>query len=667
MRRYLYATSCYALFIVALHFLSGRFSPLSSWGFYHLNEFPKSVRILLCLVGAVVCLPPINSLLSAALSKMADRAAKLKAGFPPHVAYILISALFAVLFWWLRSGNIFLGDGVTLAQIVRSDEALKHYVGGWAGHVTSHQILDFWIGRNLHRILSGVLKFEPYDTIALLSCVAGALFCFAALEIGHLLWDDWPHRLGFASVVFTTGAMQLFFGYVETYGLSAAALALFCLTTLLYARGRCGIWLPAALLALSASLHLLTFGAGLALLFAWVHRSRERGKYCMVEFALMACVPLVVVAIYFVILHSLGFSVNEIFFSGARGEYEGVFFLALSRRGLPLERYSLFSVAHLIDIFNEIVLVSPFGLFLCVVSLPRFLKADRVARPEALILLLTCVVYLGVTLTAAPLLGARKDWDVFAPPWIFITMLGAYMLMRAIPDGAAVRRILIIVVAVSLVHSVPWILSNARIDLEKYLEYRGEGKSFEQEGLIEQASENYEKALAINFTPELAYKVAGLQIRSGRLFEAVDLLKKAIREENRSELAIFLEQEDAHYLLGSTFLGLGKTDEAIAEFKKAIDLWEFRHNKSFRHLPDAYYHLGVAYMKAGNYAAAEKAFLSALETGGDIPLAHLALGELYARYLNKPDAAREHLRKYLETNPGDEQATELLEGLKSDA
>jgi tetratricopeptide (TPR) repeat protein len=607
-----------------------------------------------------------------------------------HILYLLIAAASICLFWLFRSGNLFLGDGVTVAKVARTDEAFRYYVGGWAGHITSHQVLDYWIARNLHRLISPISGFESYETIALRSCFAGGIFVFAVLEIGRLLFDERRKRIAFSAVVFTTGAMQLFFGYVETYSLATAFLSLFCLATLLYARGKSPIWAPVLLLVICASLHLLTLGAGLALLFAYLYRSRARQRFSKLEFAAMAAVPLLLAAIYFIIFHSMGFSMREIFYPAARKEYEGIFFLGIQRKGYLLERYTLFSLPHLIDIANEILLVSSFGLFLCLIGFLGLMrskdvqgghgtpcryghntesgksltaKAEFLHRPEPWILFLTAAAYLAVTLVAAPLLGARKDWDVFAPPWIFISMLGVYLFLDVFSDERFRGRILLIVVMVSLLGSAPWILSNARVDLDEYLAELGKGDMYLQEGLDQRALEHFEQALQINFSPELAYKVARLRMKAGDMEGAERMLKQAIREENRSELALFLEQEDAHFALGSISLGQGQVDDAISHFNQALDLWQFRHNGAFTHAPDVYYHLGVAYLEKQDMKSAEEAFVRSIESG-DVPLAHLALAKLYARDPERKNLAQKHLSIYLQKNPADAAAAHLFEGIK---
>jgi hypothetical protein len=365
MRRYLYATTLYALIIVALHLFSSRFTPLSSWGFYHFREFPKVFTFGAFVLAALICLPPVNSVLFESLHKLTRKASSRRFPLSPHLLYIFISIACVSLFWVFRSGNLFLGDGVTVSKIARTDEAFRYYVGGWAGHITSHQVLDYWLGRNLHRLFSVIAGWESYDTIALRNCIAGGIFVFAVLEIGHVLFQGLGQRIAFSAAVFTTGAMQLFFGYVETYSLTTAFLALYCLATLLYVRGKSPIWPAALFLAIAGSLHLLTLGAGLALLFAYFYRSRERGWFGKKEFLSIAAIPVLVAATYFLIFHSMGFSFTEIFLPPARKEYEGIFFLGLQRKSYLLERYTLISLAHLIDIGNEILLVAPFGLFLC--------------------------------------------------------------------------------------------------------------------------------------------------------------------------------------------------------------------------------------------------------------------------------------------------------------
>jgi hypothetical protein len=88
-----------------------------------------------------------------------------------------------------------------------------------------------------------------------LSCAAGAAFVYAVLRLSRRLAPEvpWLVVLGLLG----GGYIQLFFGDIENYTLTAALVTFYLLTALRFLEGEVGLWVPTVLLAVAICFHLL--------------------------------------------------------------------------------------------------------------------------------------------------------------------------------------------------------------------------------------------------------------------------------------------------------------------------------------------------------------------------------------------------------------------------
>jgi tetratricopeptide (TPR) repeat protein len=107
-----------------------------------------------------------------------------------------------------------------------------------------------------------------------------------------------------------------------------------------------------------------------------------------------------------------------------------------------------------------------------------------------------------------------------------------------------------------------------------------------------------------------------------------------------------------HYNLGLAYSQKGLIDEAVSEFKQALEC-----NPD---LAQAYVNLGGLYMRTGaDTAKSIEANLRALEIDPNLGPAHSNLAFCYLRD-GQPDKAVAHGKKALELMPGSPQACQLL-------
>ena len=178
------------------------------------------------------------------------------------------------------------------------------------------------------------------------------------------------------------------------------------------------------------------------------------------------------------------------------------------------------------------------------------------------------------------------------------------------------------------------------------------GATAARNGDMDAAAARIREALEIDPTLEQAYSsLAGIYLSKKQYKEAAELAERHLAANPKSLEAMTVRAE-AYRLLGDK----AKAAEAKAAMEAAqADM-----------TADDFYRQGVALYNAANVAAAKEAFGRALAKDANHPKSHYMLGLCYAS-TSENAKAREHLTKFLELAPNDNdaaQAKEMLETLK---
>jgi Flp pilus assembly protein TadD len=126
------------------------------------------------------------------------------------------------------------------------------------------------------------------------------------------------------------------------------------------------------------------------------------------------------------------------------------------------------------------------------------------------------------------------------------------------------------------------------------------------------------------------------------LTEAMNAIKNGHRQQ---AMTLFSALTKTHPEMAEPFVNLGlmqleagNLDAAQAAFLQASHLKP--------DLAASYNGLGIVYRQMGRFKEAEAAYLKALQYSPDYGNAHLNLGILYDLYLDKPEDALEHYKRY---------------------
>jgi adenylate cyclase len=153
---------------------------------------------------------------------------------------------------------------------------------------------------------------------------------------------------------------------------------------------------------------------------------------------------------------------------------------------------------------------------------------------------------------------------------------------------------------------------------------------------FKKASELAQKALSMDEADPFAHTlISRIYLVMRKYEEAISSGKRSVELQPNHALA--------HLFLGSSLNNAGRVDEAIAHVKQAIRLNPF---------PGYYYyhHLGLCYLQNGQYEDALAEFKKALQRAPNAIYNHIALACMYA-LAGREDEARASTAKALELNP----------------
>jgi spermidine synthase len=144
------------------------------------------------------------------------------------------------------------------------------------------------------------------------------------------------------------------------------------------------------------------------------------------------------------------------------------------------------------------------------------------------------------------------------------------------------------------------IQNNIHLVPDKAVAYSHLGNTYSVKGNLDQAIENYQKALAINPRYEKVLCNLGDAYIGKKMFdEAISACEKAIK--------LNPSYAKAYYNLGAAYASQGRMDEAITNFKRAITVEPY--------YAKAQYNLGIAYYFIKNFKLAKEHLGKAIELG----------------------------------------------------
>ncbi|MGB2768137.1 MAG: hypothetical protein WBC88_00220, partial [Candidatus Zixiibacteriota bacterium] len=428
------------LLLILTHLVASYFPSERLWGVNLLYYMPPAWRWILAICAMLILVPSINR---AGGNFFTGLSRSIPSGFRranKQYRYVFFSLIAGVLFWVLKVKTYLLGDSFLRAREIDMGARFSFTAP-----------LDFL----LHAKAAKLLSWDAFQTYAVLSVISGAVFIFLVLLLADLMGRDGKERLLVFSVIVTMGAIQLFFGYVESYSVVYMATILYVVLSLRYVKNKSGLIPPILAFLLAFSLHLFAVTLLPSLIYmALSGRKRKSGDEGrgekLFKLILSSGIALLVAVVLFLLQRY-------------NPEQKGLEYYLIAPLGSWEGSYSLFSLSHLLDLINHQLLISPLGLLICLTPVLAF--SVKIARKDKLarFLLVLSLSTLAYALLIDPKLGYPRDWDLFAFAALGYTLLGLHVFLRYWRETKTgdLRYVTLSLLFTSLLSTVPWIYVNA--------------------------------------------------------------------------------------------------------------------------------------------------------------------------------------------------------------
>jgi len=602
-----------AYYSVLVAFLVASFFPEHRlWGVNWWAYFPGYVPFVLFAIGAVA---PIVMQLVLRRGKSdvdedrvsADRSSKY------FIIVFCLTVVYGLAFYLLRAKTHFLGDGYTALSSLASDNPLVKPRGLGEG------LLHVWV----KSAIGGDTETAALLSFQAISISAGVLFLVVVALVSKWLFDQTINRVLFWLGLASSGYILLFFGYVENYSLFVLSVAVYSLMGLLVVKGIINRWLILPVVALAIFFHAM----GVTLIPSAVYLLVANSKLGNTLAGLNRKTKLLMGTITVVILVTLFYHYysTDYFFRFA--------FVPLFENRFTVEGYTLFSVKHIVDYLNLLILLLP-GLPLVVATL-LFSPMQKVFRQrEYRYLMVLMLSTLGAIFILDPKLGMPRDWDLFSFCGIPLVVLSYYILLDYYKDKKQYLAILTLAILVGFLSLIPRVISqtSTQVSLAHFKDYLRLDKRKNRsarlllinhyERLGDEAAAQLEIEKTMRDFPEKQHiNRARAFFKQRRFVEAINWCEKALK----TDPVCF----DAYVIAGVCFLESDKNDIAQTLLEIADGLNPYN--------PIVLNNLGTTYLRKGEFRRAEKVLIQSVkyDPGFDKPLYSLANLYVYRGDIDK--------------------------------
>ena len=556
--------------LIFARFITSFFPHFRAWGINHLAYFPLSLRLSLTVLSICAFVPKLNLGIRSIAGKVFSITVM---QIPKHKRfywYAGISLMSLVIFWAFRCKTYFLGDGNQLVATLDTGDVI---------HMWS-EIGETMLYVYLHKLLNVFSSVDTVQTFQVGSFLAGGIFVFLILWFSDFMGKDHFEKIFVFSILVTMGSVLLYFGYVERYSFVSLAILGYVFSSVRWIEKRGKIILPALLFLVAVALHLFSFFLLPSLIYLLLLTGQRRitaTKILVAGAGMFLALVIVTLYVYSNRPHLLSIFVLP-FENGYTAGYTS--------------HYTSFSLAHLLDIINEMFLLSMAGLILILASTLSAFRKIHATKPRIIFLFLVVGFGLVYHFLLDPLLGASRDWDMFAMTSIGYAVLGISLFLHLDLKTDSMKYACVVLIWTSFFSLFPWIAVNAS-----------------------------EPRSVLRFHDLLEFDP--MKSKSGRFFLINYLEKKGITDQVEKETLLQFETfPHLRYVqIATQYYDRGILDTALSMLSLARNLDSLS--------PEVHYHLGKIQELQGNLDSASIEYRLSLESNPDNVYARLALAVTY--------------------------------------
>ncbi len=427
------------LALLGVNVLGALFPSYALWGVNYWHWISSPLPLVAFIAAFLLMLPPVATIAANLFRKVTPSSLP----FSPALAGTVISLLLFALFFLYRSKAYVYGDGYFILAAAAKTEGLKFF--GQLYLQIFSMILYHYAVLGFHTLFN----FSAETTFALINSLAGVMGVWALYRISGTLAQEKTNRWFIFLGSLVSGAVALFFGYVEHYTLPLVWMlwSLYYLIRFLQGAGGKGKALLFGVIALG--FHLITISYFLVLVFLLFVAKKSQTSSSLAVY--IKPFNLVITAASVVAAAVVQLS-------------------PLPQVLVPLfptsdNPYTVLSGAHLLDVFNQALHVAPLPLFLILLSLvSKRLRSLPMTEEEHVLGSVAVVTFL-TSFWIDPTLGAPRDWDLLSLYAFPATLWGASRLCRLLSQPILHPKWLVIVIAAGIVHLPPNLIEKHRLSL----------------------------------------------------------------------------------------------------------------------------------------------------------------------------------------------------------
>ncbi len=546
----------FILVLVALRIIPYLFPESRTWGFNHLLFLPDSYSIPFFSVAFIALIIPFlrsSEKWGEALSDLFSTTffiSRLK-----YLYRIIFIAIMTALFIIFAAPTHFLGDGYPLLNNIASDTGtfIK-----WSERGVS------WILLGVQSLIGPKNIDNALTAFRIISVASGIITIWIFFLIAEIAGsNDIKRFLIFIILTFSAVAL-LFFGYVESYPILWIGFSAFLYFSLKYMKTGQGLWWAFLFLLFDIFIHLQSFVLVPAFIYLLLCRGYGRNIYNHYKTWFIGSGIIIAAAILMIFIYKYS---TDLYF-------ENIFLpLFVGKPIYPV--YSLISRPHLLDIANQLLLLSPLLPLLIVLSIKYISRTVR--HKETIFLALSAVGSLIFLFIIDPKLTMARDWDLFSNSACALSILFIIL----IHDSAltTIKRLSISILILLIIFPLPYFLTNLNEKRSiEYIEYMIDldlEKSFSSIFILNKylLKHGYnEKADSLQDTynkypfPKSRYDWALAEIQDGNVEKAWSIFRGTIKDHF---------DQNYHVVLKDLYLREKNYAKALEHINKAIQLQSY--------------------------------------------------------------------------------------------
>lgn len=663
----------FSILISGLLFLAlSFFSKYTMWGYNHLAFLDRTYlyvyAIFFLMIAGLLFVRKADSVFENFQPKLAKFLWS-----DSTVGPVILSLGAIVLFLLFSVKTYFLGDGYTWLSVFEQKTGFIY---------KTTEPLSSYLVRTLQFLTGGYSKETALVAFQILSIASGGLYVFGANMIAKYISQNNNIRTLVLGLLLFSGAILLFFGYVEFYPMAwGFAMLYFGFAFKYFQTGR-GLkrallfYLLAVLMHLQA-VFLLGGLAGLMLYAKFKKRS-------------LVDLPKVIYAVFGVLI--IGFSFYFSWRYTQKIEF-ALIFLPLLKGWPKAPNYGVLTLAHLYDILNQFLLLIPGIIFLLIAFFSKRAKKRWHQDWRTIFLVFSAYGSLLFLFVVDPQIGMSRDWDLMS-----LTLLAPLLLLVYRIDYKKIQfspRTVLSVILLSLMVSSSFVAVNnsTAASEERFYQllandvddrdrngwlvlvnyYYGLGEEGKSNELVAEMNRRFPSYLTLERGHNL--------IKQGKLKEAEIIALKLLREDPYN--IMYME------LMGQVNTMYRRFDKAEKILKQALAINPYR-TSTKNYLADMYFtkgdfekaekiykdiirlepdrielveSLASIYIRSRRYNEAEKLADSLFRVNSDSPSGHIILLSLCAS-TGQVDNARQHYQAFLKYGADREDYNSIVEMFK---